>query len=406
MKVADDVDSIVSIKENRVLLTTYQGYYNDRNVYRHYWEMWEKRQVYGEIMIGTSTSDIKTIQLDKSYPDGWECVIDKHCFSDRFETTVIKDILTVKRIDFKGMWGWPHKGRMMPISVPKIVHQTWETKDLPKAMKGVVDYNMAQNPDFKFILYDHEDRIKFIETYFDPSVIKAYHTLVPGAFRADLFRYCVLYVLGGIYMDMRFKCTEGFHLTEIAMPQYIQDIAHWGKDAIYNGIIVSNSNNKTLFDCIMKIVKHCEDCFYGKNPLCITGPVLLGNYVKDELSPRIQMSVCETPNGITINKGDRQLFYTYEEYNADKSVIQPYWRTWDLREVFGEVNIGISTSDTKIIKLHKSYPEGWECVIDKHCFSDRFETTVIKDILTVKRIDFKGMWGWPHKGRIVPKPVS
>jgi hypothetical protein len=291
-------------------------------------------------------------------------------------------------------------------SVPKLVHQTWETKDLPPAMKATVDYNKAQNPEFEFILYDDQDRIKFIETHFDKSVVMAYHTLVPGAYRADLFRYCVLYVLGGIYMDMRFKCTEGFRLADIAEPQYVRDIAHWGKDAVYNGVIVSNPKNKTLFDCIMKIVKHCEDCYYGSNPLCITGPVLLGNYVKEELSPCIQMSVCETPGGIAIKQNDRPLFYTYKEYNLDKSSIQPYWRSWDLRQVFGEVNIGTSTSDTKIIKLQKSYPDGWECLINKHVFPDRFETTITKDILIVKRTDQKNPWGWPHKGRIVPKSIA
>lgn len=287
--------------------------------------------------------------------------------------------------------------------IPKLVHQTWETKDLPPAMKATLDHNKAQNPEFKFILYDDQDRIQFLQTHFAPSVLTAYHTLVPGAYRADLFRYCVLYILGGIYMDMRFQCAEGFHLTEIAEPQYVKDNTKWGPNVICNGCIVSNPSNKTLYNCIQQIVKHCEHLHYGINTLCPTGSVVLGNCVKGEISPIIDMELHEVPSGVEVRKGARTLLVTYNEYGNNRRNIKAYWDFWYLREVYSEVNIGASESDTKLIKLHKSYPDGWECIVDAHGYSDRFDTSIHKDILTVKRIDAKSPWAWPHKGRIVPR---
>ena len=42
----------------------------------------------------------------------------------------------------------------------------------------------------------------FLSTHFPPEVKEAYDALSPGAFKADLFRYCVLFVYGGVYADV------------------------------------------------------------------------------------------------------------------------------------------------------------------------------------------------------------
>ena len=40
------------------------------------------------------------------------------------------------------------------------------------------------------------------ETVLIPQVRQAYDSLIPGAFKADLFRYCVLLIYGGVYADV------------------------------------------------------------------------------------------------------------------------------------------------------------------------------------------------------------
>jgi hypothetical protein len=201
-------------------------------------------------------------------------------------------------------------------------------------------------------------------------------------------------------MDMRFKCAEGFRLAEISGTEYVQDIPQWGSNSICNGFIASFPKNKTLFDCIKKIVVNCQEYFYGENALSPTGPQLLGSFVKNESHTRVTMNLFETPTGVVIKKDNKIILVTYEGYNKDKSLINPYWNLWYRKEVFGEIKIGTSDTNTKIIKLNKSYPEGWEVKIDRHQFTDKFETIIDKDILTVKRIDCTGSWGYPHTGII------
>ena len=57
------------------------------------------------------------------------------------------------------------------------------------------------NPLFTHYVFSDNDRRLFIEQHFDTTVLHAYDSLIPGAYKADLWRYCVLYINGGIYLD-------------------------------------------------------------------------------------------------------------------------------------------------------------------------------------------------------------
>ena len=43
---------------------------------------------------------------------------------------------------------------------------------------------------------------EFLETHFPLEVKEAYDAVSAGAFKADLFRYCVLFIYGGVYADV------------------------------------------------------------------------------------------------------------------------------------------------------------------------------------------------------------
>jgi mannosyltransferase OCH1-like enzyme len=50
--------------------------------------------------------------------------------------------------------------------------------------------------------YTDDESGSFLSTHFPPEVREAYDTLLPGAFKADLFRYCALFINGGLYADV------------------------------------------------------------------------------------------------------------------------------------------------------------------------------------------------------------
>lgn len=89
--------------------------------------------------------------------------------------------------------------------IPFIVHQTFYTTNLPLEIIKIINHNKKLCPKYKFIFYDDDDCINFIKTYFDERTYNAYMSLnnCYGAMKADFFRYCVLYKIGGVYLDIK-----------------------------------------------------------------------------------------------------------------------------------------------------------------------------------------------------------
>ena len=55
---------------------------------------------------------------------------------------------------------------------------------------------------WEYHFWDDASAADFLSLHFPKEVREAYDSILPGAFKADLFRYCVLLIMGGIYSDM------------------------------------------------------------------------------------------------------------------------------------------------------------------------------------------------------------
>jgi mannosyltransferase OCH1-like enzyme len=76
------------------------------------------------------------------------------------------------------------------------------------------------NKNFNYKLFDDEDCRNFIKNNFDGSVLYAFDSLKPGAYKADLWRYCVLYILGGIYIDIKYQVINNFKFENCLDKEY------------------------------------------------------------------------------------------------------------------------------------------------------------------------------------------
>ena len=163
--------------------------------------------------------------------------------------------------------------------VPLDIYQTWYTKDLPEKMRENVENIKKQNPDFTHYLYDDNDCRQFIKENFKQDVLEAYDSLIPGAYKADLWRMCILFIKGGIYMDIKLSCVNGFKLIELTEKE------HFVKDrplnSVYNAFIVCKKGNMFLYKSIRQIVKNVKNKFYGSSSLSPTGPEMLGKVILD-----------------------------------------------------------------------------------------------------------------------------
>jgi mannosyltransferase OCH1-like enzyme len=158
--------------------------------------------------------------------------------------------------------------------VPLKVYMTWGTKLLPPKMKKNFEKLQRENPAFEFIIYDDKDCEKFLIENFDGEVLWAFNKLVPGAYKADLWRLCILYKYGGFYLDIKENCLNGFKLIELCESEHF--VLDRPPNHILNALMVCKAGNKFLEKCIEEIVKNAKTNYYGPSCLWPTGPGLLG----------------------------------------------------------------------------------------------------------------------------------
>jgi len=164
--------------------------------------------------------------------------------------------------------------------VPRAIYQTWESHDMPVRMSSAAAELRAANPGFAYHLFDAIERRTFLVENFSAEVVDAYDTLVPNAFKADLWRYCVLYLRGGIYVDMKFVPVNGFSFASLMDKQYwVLDYKHTFpgvNHGIYNAFLMSAPGNPIFLSVIRQLVKNVQGRIVGEKSLDITGPGLLG----------------------------------------------------------------------------------------------------------------------------------
>ncbi|MCQ9157223.1 hypothetical protein JZX93_17165 [Acidomonas methanolica] len=155
---------------------------------------------------------------------------------------------------------------------------------LPQSIPDFFERNREEIVNFnngsKYKLWSGDDVRGIIKKYFDKEVLKTFDLLTPYAYKADLARLCVLYVYGGLYIDLGVKLMRRFLLPEgknIAVYRDLYQEDGWFM--MQNGLIFSEKNRIELLHAINWTVQNRFTGYYGKNSLYPTGPVQLGRAV-------------------------------------------------------------------------------------------------------------------------------
>jgi hypothetical protein len=163
--------------------------------------------------------------------------------------------------------------------IPKIIFQT----GFSMKFKNILHFNSIMsfiefNPEYTYIYYDNINCRKFLKENFSEEINYSYDILVPGAYKADLLRYCFLYHNGGCYFDCKqiLRYPIRFFLNSNKKLVLCNDAID---NALLNAVIFSTIKNeviqKTIKDCVYNIINK-----YGSNALDITGPIFFYNSIK------------------------------------------------------------------------------------------------------------------------------
>lgn len=154
--------------------------------------------------------------------------------------------------------------------IPKVIYQTWKTKNLPHSCLQIQDSIKSLNPDYEMKLFDDDDMQQFIQSNFDTYTYQCYLQLNVGAAKADFWRYCILYINGGVYLDMDSEITKP--LDELIQENEQCIITREGNAGIFNNwIMIFQKNHPILLETIQNCCYNITHRTYSD--ICyITGP--------------------------------------------------------------------------------------------------------------------------------------
>jgi len=164
--------------------------------------------------------------------------------------------------------------------IPKIIHQTWKTLDVPDEWKDAVDSCRNKHKEYKHIIWSHEMMENFVKTeYYD--FYKVYMSYPHNIQRCDAFRYLVLYKYGGIYLDMDINCKKKLD----SLLEYDIVLAKSSNlESFYtNSFVMVIPNHPFIKFCIDSLPHYVNSFYYfGKHwhVMNSTGPIFLTKMVK------------------------------------------------------------------------------------------------------------------------------
>lgn len=114
--------------------------------------------------------------------------------------------------------------------ISRCIHQIFfsdHASALPPELESNVEHIRRTNPGWEHRLYGAEEMVAFIRRHYDARVLRYFQRINPayGAARADLFRYLLMYQVGGVYLDI--KSTLQRPLDEVLRADDRYLLSHW-----------------------------------------------------------------------------------------------------------------------------------------------------------------------------------
>ena len=221
--------------------------------------------------------------------------------------------------------------------IPLNLYTCWHTLDLPPLMKKNYTLLMDTNPEFNHFLFDENDCQTFISNHFNKNVLNAYITIIPSAYKSDLWRYCILYIYGGIYLDIKYKCINGFKFINLTDKEYFVDDIEESGSGTYNGLIICKPKNEIMLKCINQIVENVNNKYYGKSSLATTGSLLLSNYSTIEDKNKFELKLQLIDNCGYIVYKDKNILKHYSEYRIEQEKYKKnkkYSILWNKKNIY------------------------------------------------------------------------
>lgn len=189
--------------------------------------------------------------------------------------------------------------------IPKIIHQTWKTEDVPERFRGMIASWRERNPDWEYRFWSDAALENLVADHC-PELLSIYRSYPSGVQRSDAARYMILHKFGGVYADLDTTCLAPLEplaaerrvvLAQEPSEHNTQHSVWRGLDQmIFNGTMASPVGHP-FWPCVFKNLQLSKD---ARNTLDATGPLLLTGCARQFKRPeQLSISSCHLFNEVT-----------------------------------------------------------------------------------------------------------
>lgn len=226
--------------------------------------------------------------------------------------------------------------------IPRKIFQIWgdpDVDDSPRIIQKALATYRTLNPHYEHFYFGDDAARQYIAEHEPVHVLDAYDQLRPLAYKADFWRYIVLYHEGGVYADAKsiaLAPLDAWLPTQRGV--LVNDIRGAG---ILNALMAMPPRDPLMRLAIDEIVKNVRERYYGRGPLDITGPRLLARCL-DRLGDTSYTRLQFDNTGILIRDPLRNLVVASQHNGEYRRLVsrpgmqQHYESFWLNRTVYGE----------------------------------------------------------------------
>jgi hypothetical protein len=211
-------------------------------------------------------------------------------------------------------------------NIPRNFIQTFRDNHVHKAVVNNSNGILRRNKGFTYMLFDDSMGIDCIKKHFDERTLEAFKKLKAGAAKGDFIRYIVMYIYGGMYLDMDAYITtdmsEFLNYDFVFIYDNSYNISQWFFMVSQKHYIL-----KCVIDEMVERIHNNE-----QNIFLATGPTLVSdvvfglltdtkiynsNKINIESKKEILKSNSHFMNGLFTLEDSKYIIFTFPGYNKE-----------------------------------------------------------------------------------------
>eukprot|EP01084_Bolivina_argentea_P003610 6777_1 len=165
--------------------------------------------------------------------------------------------------------------------IPKTIYHSWITAvDMPIAMKSNLNKWITLNPEYKIVFFNDTEQREWMKQecrqYFP-----AWKSMQLAVARADLFRYCLLWIEGGVWSDVDIVPLQSLkNIIDSNVDLLVVHDGGMGKGFLYNAFFAVKPSHPILKRA-MDIINENYQKRLRKGAVWVTGPKVLWRALND-----------------------------------------------------------------------------------------------------------------------------